>query len=123
MAITEIDPQIDQRLTQERNIWLATVRSGGQPHLVPIWFVWHRQKVYICTGSKSIKAQNIIGNPQVALALEDGDKPIVIEGQAKSIGKADQATIDEFQKKYDWNITTDQQYDQVIEIEVKRIRA
>jgi F420H(2)-dependent biliverdin reductase len=133
MINIELDPQIEQRLRTERNIWLATVRpalrhavgqvSNGQPHLVPIWFVWHRQKIYICTELKSVKAQNIINNPQVAVSLEDGDKPIVIEGTAKPIEKADRTIVNEFQKKYDWNIETDRQYDQLIEIEVKRMRA
>lgn len=119
----KIDPQVEQRLTTERNIWLATVRSNGQPHLVPIWFVWHQQKIYICTESKSIKARNILGNPNVAASLEDGDKPIVLEGQAKSIEKTEPTLIAAFQSKYNWDITTDTQYNQMIEITPVKIRA
>lgn len=123
MAIIQLDPQVEQRLQSERNIWLATVRAAGSPHLVPIWFVWHDHKVFICTEANSLKARNISHNPQVALSLENGDKPIVIEGLAKTIEPAGPAVIEAFQSKYDWNITTDTQYDQVIEIEVKKIRA
>lgn len=119
----KIDRQIEQRLITEHNIWLATVRSDGRPHLVPVWFVWLDQKIYICTEAKSLKARNILANPNVSASLEDGNKPLVLEGLAKSIGKADQSLIAAFQSKYEWDITTDMQYKQVIEIEVKKIRA
>ena len=33
--------QIQERLSTEKNIWLASVRATGAPHLVPIWFVTH----------------------------------------------------------------------------------
>jgi PPOX class probable F420-dependent enzyme len=119
----KIDPHIEQRLQTERNIWLATVRSDGRPHLVPIWFVWHAHKIYICTEAHSVKARNMFDNPNVAISLQDGDKPIVLEGQARTIEQTEPALVAAFQSKYDWNITTDVQYNQMIEIEVKRIRA
>ena len=104
-------------------IWLATVRTTGTPHLVPIWFVWVAGKIYLCTGADSVKVRNLRQNPQVAIALEDGTHPIVIEGRAQPIGQAEAAVIAEFQRKYDWDITTDDTYTQVIEINPKRIRA
>jgi general stress protein 26 len=119
----KIDPPVEQRLKTERNIWLATVRSNGRPHLVPIWFVWLDQKIFFCTEAHSLKAHNILDNPNVALALEDGDKPIVLEGLAKPIGLTDSTLLAAFQLKYTWDITTDTQYNQMIEIEVKKIRA
>ncbi len=72
-----------QRLKTARNFWLATVRANGSPHLVPIWFVWLNDKVYLHTSRKSVKARNILQNPRGVFALEDGDDPVVIEGEAK----------------------------------------
>ena len=43
----DIPPQARQKLETERNIWLASVRPDGRPHLVPLWFVWCHGKVYI----------------------------------------------------------------------------
>lgn len=123
MTALEIDPGVEQRLQTERNIWLATVRADGRPHLAPIWFVWYAQRVYLCTAATSIKARNISTNPNVTLSLEDGDKPIVLEGPAKAIERAEPALVAAFQSKYNWDITTDREYDRVIEIEVERIRA
>ena len=118
-----LEPPIEQRLQTEQNLWLATVRPDGTPHLVPIWFVWVAGKVYLCTGADSVKVRNLKQNPHVTLALEDGDHPLVIEGQAQPIWQAEAAVVDEFQRKYDWDITTDDTFTQVIEIEPKRIRA
>ena len=118
-----LDPQVEQRLQTEQNLWLATVRPTGTPHLVPIWFVWVAEKIYLCTGADSVKVRNLTQNPQVSIALEDGSQPIVIEGRAQLIELAEAAVVAEFQRKYDWDITTDDTYTQVIEIDPKRIRA
>ncbi len=118
-----LDPQIEQRLQAEQNLWLATVRPTGTPHLVPIWFVWVADKIYVCTGANSVKARNVRQNSHVAIALEDGTHPIVMEGHAQLIARAEAAVIEAFQRKYEWDITTDETYTQVIEIEPKRMRA
>ena len=123
MALMTFDPKTEQRLQTEQNIWLATVRSNGRPHLVPIWFVWVDGRIFICTGSDSIKARNVLSNPQVAVSLENGNQPVVLEGRAKPIEHAPRPVVDAFQAKYDWNIETDSTYDQVIEIEPIKIRA
>lgn len=117
------DPDIERRLQKEHNLWLATVRPNGAPHLVPIWFVWAAGKIYLCTGADSVKVRNLMQNPRVSLALEDGNQPVVIEGLAQPIGAAPKPVIEAFQKKYDWNISTDTEYNQVVEIEPQRMRA
>ena len=118
-----LDSQVERRLQTEQNLWLATVRPNGTPHLVPIWFVWVAEKIYLCTGADSVKVRNLARNPRVSVALEDGAKPIVIEGVAHPIERPPTPVVAEFQRKYDWDITSDDIYTQVIEIEPKRIRA
>jgi general stress protein 26 len=79
-------------------------------------------KIYLCTGADSVKVRNLMQNPHVSIALEDGTQPVVIEGLAQPIGRAPKSVIEAFQKKYDWNISTDSEYNQVVEIEPKRTR-
>jgi len=90
---------------------------------VPIWFVWVADKMYICTSADSVKVRNLLSNPSASAALEDGSNPVVIEGRARPIGVVPKQVIEAFKKKYDWNITTDGEYNQVIEIDPKRIRS
>jgi nitroimidazol reductase NimA-like FMN-containing flavoprotein (pyridoxamine 5'-phosphate oxidase superfamily) len=106
----------ESRLTTERNIWLATVRPGGKPHLVPIWFVWHDGAVHICTQGDSVKVKNLRANPWVSFALEDGDKPVLGEGDATFVEAFSPEVLALFKQKYNWDIPTDADYSAMISI-------
>jgi hypothetical protein len=122
MNVLESDVNISettqQRLLSERNIWVAVVRADGRPHLTPVWFVWHARKAYICIDPKSVKARSLVQNERVALALENGTNPIIVEGIAGQIARVEwpQEVIEEFKRKYAWDITDDGQYTRLIEI-------
>ncbi len=114
-------PEMESRLATERNIWLATVRANGTPHLVPIWFVWWDAAAWICPGPKSVKARNLGIQPNVLFSLEDGDKPALAEGVAARVEApfpADLAAA--FKTKYGWDINTDSDYGAVFAIRVTR---
>lgn len=108
-----------ERLEREPNVWLATVRPDGRPHLVPIWFVVDDGRWYICTAPGSVKARNLQANPRVSLALEDGTHPLVVEGEARPVDPSP-AVAGKFKVKYDWDIRTDDTYTQVYQIVVTR---
>ena len=72
-----------------------------------------------CTEADSVKARNLKANPAVSLALEDGDHPYVVEGEARAIA-ATASVAGKFRAKYDWDILTDGQYTQLIEVTVSR---
>jgi F420H(2)-dependent biliverdin reductase len=94
-----------RRLT-ERNIWLASVRADGRPHLAPVWFVAVRDRIWIGTGARSVRVGNLATNSSVALSFEDGDAPLVAEGTAvvhATERPADVAAA--FLDKYGWDIT------------------
>jgi len=117
--MTETPESAARRLDEARNVWLATVRPDGRPHLVPIWFVADGDRWYVCTAPGSIKARNLHSNPHLALALEDGDQPYIVEGQARPV-QPPPDIIGKFKAKYDWDITTDTHYSQVFEVIVAR---
>ena len=58
------------RLATDPNIWLATTRADGQPHLTPIWFVWLHERVWICTSGRSVKARVTVLLEQAARLYE-----------------------------------------------------
>lgn len=105
------------RLEQSQIIWLASIRPDGRPHLVPVWYVWASQKIYICIDASSVKANNLQTNPLISIALEDGSRPVICEGRASpAISPWDDEVIAGFIKKYDWDITQDDQYTLLVEI-------
>jgi PPOX class probable F420-dependent enzyme len=110
-----------ERLLSEKNIWLATTRPDGRPHLVPIWFVWVDESFFVCTESQSVKARNLRANPRASVALENGAQPIVAECQARLIEQPyPAAVIAAFLAKFEWDITTDQQYNILIALHPQR---
>lgn len=115
--MTSLSPEAQNRLTIEANIWLTCVRPDGRPHMTPVWFAWHGDKLYACIQSRSIKAQNIRQNPHVSAALEDGSNVVICEGTAAFLPTPWPVDVaDIFKAKYDWDITTDGDYDQLLEI-------
>jgi PPOX class probable F420-dependent enzyme len=115
--VKDLPTEAHGKLDTARNIWLASVRPDGRPHLAPIWFAWHAGKVYLCTEPASIKARNIQHNARVSLALEDGHSPVICEGTASVVPSPwPPELIAIFKRKYDWDIASDEQYTALIEV-------
>lgn len=118
---TYLKTSVWTNLETETNIWLATVRSDGRPHLVPVWFAWYNNNLYFCVSSSSIKAKNIAQNPQVSLALAHIAGVVVCEGQATVLSPPWKEEIKNvFKKKYNWVISPDGEYNQLIEVTPKK---
>jgi len=119
MANNGAPSKVDQRVDSAPNVWVATVRPNGCPHLVPVWFVVDGGRWYLCTAPGSVKARNLQANPNIALALEDGNNPHIVEGEAHPI-KPQPEIVRKFQEKYDWDITADSEYTQLFEVRIKK---
>ena len=51
---------------------LGTINKNGTPHVVPIWFTLDDEdNIIFNTGSKSVKAKNILRNNRVRLCVDD----------------------------------------------------
>jgi general stress protein 26 len=103
---------IEARLGREMNIWIATVRTDGRPHLTPVWYIWLDDQIYFATGTDTQKFANLYGNQKVALALPDVDNVIILEGDAHA---ADRKLTDKlgeyFYHKYEWDFRYDDSAD------------
>ena len=84
--------------------WLTTVRSDGQPQLVPVWFLWDGESVLIYSRSNRQKLRNIRGNPRVGLNLNcsaRGGDVVRVEGTAEMMDEAPPANeVGEYVEKY-----------------------
>ncbi len=99
------DARIDQRLHDNLIIWLTTVRPDGRPHSVAVWFLWDGESILIFSKPNQQKLHNIEHNPNVVLAIDntnEGDDPIVLEGQATLLTNSDvDTTLAAYAAKYD----------------------
>jgi nitroimidazol reductase NimA-like FMN-containing flavoprotein (pyridoxamine 5'-phosphate oxidase superfamily) len=64
--------EVDQFLIEQRTIRLATATPEGQPHVVPLWFVWVDHTVFINTTIGNVTVQNLQRNPAAAGSIDDG---------------------------------------------------
>ncbi len=105
------------RLQNEQNIWIASVRPDGRPHLAPVWFVYYQGCIYIGTDPKSVKSGNIHVNPDVVLALEEGTHPVICEGSARVVSLPwSEGLLAAFFQKYEWDLNQEAQYNQLVEV-------
>ena len=96
------------RLDTERNLWLATVRPDGRPHLAPVWFVHVDGALWVGTGAASVKVRNLAANPKATIALEDGNAPVVVEVLGRAVERPFPPTVvDAFAAKYGWDVTVE----------------
>ena len=103
---------MDARLGREQTIWLATARSDGRPHLVPVWFAWYDEKIYICTIAGSQKMVNLQRNRRAAVALPDTTDVLIIEGSVNfPRGSLIDTLAGEFNDKYSWDFMSDRSGD------------
>ncbi len=83
---------------------LATVRADGSPKLDPIWIdLVDATTVIMATGRTSLKTQNILRDPRVAISIVDMDNPyeeIQLRGVAEVEPDPDMAVMDAISHKY-----------------------
>src|ERR1041385_437013 len=83
---------------------LATLMSDGSPQVTPVWCEFDGKHVVINSAKGRIKDKNMRRNPNVALSIQDPEKPyrhLSLKGTVVEITEngAD-AHIDKLSKKY-----------------------
>jgi len=63
--------EIDQILEQPLLARIATTGKDMQPHVVPVWFWWDGECMYMETGLDFRKARNLRDNPKCAVIVDD----------------------------------------------------
>lgn len=95
---------VEARLRGAPVAWLGSTRADGQPHLVPIWFVWEGGTLLFFAQPGSQKVRNLRRNPRATLALEGADngEVVIVEGEADLLAeRTDEIVGPTFWEKYD----------------------
>jgi len=67
-----------------RTAKLATSGAGGQPHVMPVWFVLDGEELVFTTWGDSVKGRNLRQNPRAAVIVDEEVAPyafVHIRGQ------------------------------------------
>jgi PPOX class probable F420-dependent enzyme len=72
MPRTMTPVEIDAFLTHgTRTAKLATSGPGGQPHVMPVWFVLDGDVLGFTTWGESVKGRNLSRNPRAAVMVDE----------------------------------------------------
>jgi len=75
----------EQRLVRSHDYWLATVTPSGAPHLMPVWAVWHEDRLWFSSSNGSRKARNLASEQRCALSTQDPLEPVVVQGRVQRV--------------------------------------
>ena len=90
---------IETLLAQPVLARLATANpKTGQPHVVPVWFLWDGQAIWISAFSSTRKVRDLVQNPRCAVLIEP-EKPdklqgVLLEGPVESIRQPPELVCD-----------------------------
>jgi nitroimidazol reductase NimA-like FMN-containing flavoprotein (pyridoxamine 5'-phosphate oxidase superfamily) len=89
-------------LKSQKILRLATIDTLGNPHIIPVWYMYINNKFYVGTNTRTKKAKNIKKNPKVSFCVDIGIKSpnifgVMGIGRAKLILKTDR--VERFAKK------------------------
>jgi PPOX class probable F420-dependent enzyme len=82
---------------------VATVDANGHPQVTPVWIDLDGNSLVFNTARGRAKANNLDGNPYVAVSVVDPADPynvVVVRGRAELVEENADAHIDALAKKY-----------------------
>ena len=94
-------------MNQERLASFVTVDPKNEPHIVPVFFTYENDKVYIQTVRNSLKVRNLLRNNNVAIAVYKEEEAVIIRGKGRIIDSDEefitrtQSHIDKYKLRLD----------------------
>ncbi len=99
------DKQIvmNQVLSQPLIARLATADQNNQPHVVPVWFGWDGELLWISSLSNTRKVRDLQQNPKVSVAIDVSGKDgktqaVIMEGNVELVLEP----RDFLRKQFEW---------------------
>jgi pyridoxine/pyridoxamine 5'-phosphate oxidase len=77
--------EASERLAQGKTYWVATARTDGRPHVMPVLAVWMDGMLYFVAAPSSRKAQNLARDPHCVITVSAAALDIVMEGSVRKV--------------------------------------
>jgi len=71
-----------------RTAHVATTRADGSPHVVPVWFIHERGKIFVTPRFHSEFGKNLRRDPRVAITIDEEALPyrkVLVAGRAETV--------------------------------------
>ncbi|MFF7794808.1 pyridoxamine 5'-phosphate oxidase family protein [Streptomyces sp. NPDC007991] len=94
-----------ERMERETDIWVATADTEGVPRLVPLWFVWHDEAVWLCTRLTNPTGRNLRDGRRARLAFGDTRDVVLVDGDVETFTtpRVPSAAAEAFRAKTGWD--------------------
>ena len=92
----------DDFLKSQKVLRLATVGANKTPHIVPVWYMYSKKRIYIGTNTKTQKAKNAKTNKQVSFCVDVGvNSPDIygVMGQGEAVLITEEEKVKTIAKK------------------------
>jgi general stress protein 26 len=81
---------VNEFLEQPLIARIGTVDINNQPHVVPVWFGWDGESLWISSYSNTRKVHDLMANPKISVSIDvailGGEtKAVILEGSATLI--------------------------------------
>ncbi len=98
------------RLEEEMDVWVATADADGVPCLVPLWFVWHDESLWLATRPTTPTGRNLRDGRRARLALGDTLDVVIVDGDAEmyAADEVPTAAAGAFATKTGWDPRADE---------------
>jgi nitroimidazol reductase NimA-like FMN-containing flavoprotein (pyridoxamine 5'-phosphate oxidase superfamily) len=81
MQVRDVDASAARRMFAGLPVVsVATLNADGSPHVVPLWFVWPADAMYVSTRREGRTWANASADPRVALSIDLGRAWVEIAG-------------------------------------------
>ncbi len=93
------------RLTADVDLWVATASAAGDPHLIPLSFLWHDRRIYMATSEQSVTVRNLRRGEPARLALDGTRDVVLIDGDVTFVptGEIGRAVGDAYAAHAGWD--------------------
>lgn len=86
--------ELDDFLTGERLLRLATVDEDGWPAVVPVWFVWFDGALWVWNLTRARRTARLREGTRAAFVVDGGDEYVELRGAS---GRLEYAFVDDEQ--------------------------
>jgi nitroimidazol reductase NimA-like FMN-containing flavoprotein (pyridoxamine 5'-phosphate oxidase superfamily) len=81
---------VNEYLQQPLLARMATADETGQPHVVPVWYGWDGESLWISSFSNTRKIRDLQKNPKISIAIDDSDeanntRSVILEGMVELV--------------------------------------
>ena len=81
MQVRDVDVAAARRMFSGLpTVNVATVGRDGAPHVVPLWFVWPEEAIYVSTRRDGRTWANVSADPRIAMTIDLGRSWVEIAG-------------------------------------------